>query len=59
MNSVSHSFKMMVSSFQNLDAGTETARLPRFSLVLGTKSWCEIDDLSCLGIFERCKRLAK
>ena len=21
--------------------------------------FCEIDDLNCLGIFERCKRLAK
>ena len=25
----------------------------------GTISSCEIDDLSCLGIFDRCRRLAK
>ena len=28
-------------------------------LVLGTISCCEIDDLSCLWIFERCRKLAK
>ena len=28
-------------------AATEKACLPRFSLVLGTESWSEVDDLSC------------
>ena len=46
------------SLFQTLGAATEKARLPKLSFVLGTIS-CEIDDLSYLGIFERCRRLAK
>ena len=34
-----------------MGAATEKARLPRFSLVLGIESCCEVglDDLSCLG----------
>ena len=36
----------------------EKARLSKLSFVLGTIS-CEIDDLSCLVIFDRCRRLAK
>ena len=32
-----------------MGAATEKARLPRFSLVLGIESRCEVDDLSCLG----------
>ena len=55
---VSDVFKVIGSSFQTLGAATEKAYLPKLSLVLGTIS-CEIDDLSCLGIFERCRRLAK
>ena len=56
---VSYVFKVMGSSLQTLDAVTEKACLPKLSFVLGTISSCEIDDLSCLGIFERCRRLAK
>ena len=55
---VSDVFKVMGSSFQTLGAATEKACLPKLSFVLGTIS-CEIDDLSCLGIVERCRRLAK
>ena len=55
---VSDVFKVIGSSFQTLGAATEKARLPKLSFVLGTIS-CELDDLSCLGIFERCRRLAK
>ena len=55
---VSDVFKVMGSSFQTLGAATEKARLPKLSFVLGTISH-EIDELSCLGIFERCRRLAK
>ena len=33
-----------------MGAATEKARLPRFSLVLGIESCCDVDDLSCLGI---------
>ena len=55
---VSDVFKVMGNSFQTLGAATEKARLPKLSFVLGTIS-CEIDDLSCLEIFERCGRLAK
>ena len=41
-------------------AATEKACLPRFSLVLGIESCCEIDDdLSCLGMLEKCRRLAR
>ena len=54
---VSDVFKVMGSSFQTLGAATEEARLPKLSLVLGTISCCEMDDLSC--IFESCRRLAK
>ena len=56
---VSDVFKVMGSSFQTLGAATEKAHLPKFSFVLGTISLCEIDDLSCQGVFERCRRLAK
>ena len=58
---VSDVFKVLGSSFQTLGAATEKARLPKLIqvFVLGTISCCEIDDLSCLGIFERCRRLAK
>ena len=55
---VSDVFKVMGCSFQTIGAATEKACLPKFSLVLGTGS-CEIHDLSCLWIFERCRRLAK
>ena len=40
-----------------MGAATEKARLPRFSLVLGIESCCEVDDLSCLGTLEKCRRL--
>ena len=42
-----------------MGAATEKARLPRFSLVLGIESCCEVDDLSCLGTLEKCMRLAR
>ena len=42
-----------------LGATTEEACLPNLSFVLGTISCCEIDDLSCLGILERCRRLRR
>ena len=44
---VSDVFKVIGSSFQTLGAATEKARLPKLSFVLGTISFCEIDDLSC------------
>ena len=47
-------FKVMGSSPQTLGAVTEKAHLCKLSLVLGTISCCEMDDLSCLGIFNRC-----
>ena len=55
---VSDVFKVIGSSFQTLDATTDKACLPKLSFVLGTIS-CEIYDMSCLGIFEKCGRLAK
>ena len=56
---VSDVFNVMGSSLQTLGAATEKARLPKLSYVLGKISCCEIDDMSCLGIFERRRRLAK
>ena len=56
---VSDVFKVMGSSFQTLGAAAEKARLRKLRLVLRTISYCEMDDLSCLGIFERCRRLSK
>ena len=38
-----------------MGATTEKARLPRFSLVLGIESCCEVDDLSCLEMLEKCR----
>ena len=40
-------------------AATENARLPRFSFVLGIESCCEVDYMSCLGMLEKCRRLAR
>ena len=42
-----------------MGASTENARLPRFCLVLGIESCYEVDDLSCLGMLEKCRRLAR
>ena len=56
---VSDVFKVIGSLFQTLGAATEKARLPKLRFVLDTISCCEIDDLSCLGIFKRCRRLGK
>ena len=42
-----------------MDAETEKARLPRFSFVLGIESCCAVDDLSFLGMLEKCRRLAR
>ena len=40
-------------------AATEKSLLPRCSLVLGTESCSEVDDLTWLGMVDRCRRLAK
>ena len=42
-----------------MGAATENAHLPRFSLVLGIESCCEVDYLSCLGMLENYRRLAR
>ena len=42
-----------------MGAATEKTRLPRFSFVLGIESCCEVDDLSCLGMLEKCRRPAR
>ncbi len=39
-----------------MGAATEKARLSRFSLVLEIESYCEVDDLSCLGMLAKCRR---
>ena len=56
---VSDAFKVIGSSFQTLGAATEKARLTKLSFVLSKISCYETDDLSFLGIFERCRRPAK
>ena len=40
-----------------MGAATEKARFPRFSFVLGIESCCEVDDLRCMVMFEKCRRL--
>ena len=42
-----------------VDAATEKARLPIFSLVLGTKRCLEADNLRVLQISEKYSRLTK
>ena len=42
-----------------MGAATVKARFPRFSFVLGIESCCEVDDLSCMGMCEKCRRLAR
>ena len=42
-----------------MGASTEKAHLPRFSFVLGIESCCEVYALSCLGVLEKCRRLAR
>ena len=50
---LSQDFSVVRSSFQMMGAATETARLPRFSFVVGIESCCEVDDL------EKWRRLAR
>ena len=45
----SDDFKVAGNSFHTLDAATEKTRLAKLSVVSGTISCCEIDDLSCQG----------
>ena len=45
-----YDFSVVGSSFRTLGAATEETRLPRFSLVRGTESRSDVDDLSCLGM---------
>ena len=56
---LSQDFSVVGSTFQMMGAATEKACLPGFSLVLGIESCCEVDDLSCLGMLEKCRRLAR
>ena len=44
------------SEFHRVGAATEKALVPKFVLTLGTKSWLELDDRSCLaGVSSECK----
>ena len=56
---LSQDFNVVGSSFQRMGAATEKARLPRFSLIMGIESCFEVDVLSCLGMLEKCRRLAR
>ena len=42
-----------------MGAATEKERLARFSLFMGIETCCDADDLSCLGMLEKCRRLAR
>ena len=55
----SYSFRCFQSNGEFIGAATKKACLPKLSFVLGIIRCYKIDDLSCLGIFERCRRLAK
>ena len=55
---LSQDFNVVGSSFQMSGAETDNAHLLMFSLVVGIESCCEVDDLSCLGMLEKCRRLA-
>ena len=44
--------------FNIVGAAKEKPRLPIFSLVLGTKSCLEMDDLRVIEISEKCSRLS-
>ena len=50
---------MIESSFQTPGVATEKVRLPKLRFALGTIRFCEMDALSCLGIFEICRGLPK
>ena len=57
-----YSFRRLIiigSRFQIVGTATEKARLPIFSLVLGTKRCLETDDLRVQEISEKCSRLTK
>ena len=49
----------MGSLFQTVGVATYKTGLSKLSLVLGTISYCGIYYRRCLGIFEKCRRLAK
>ena len=55
----SQDFNVVGNSFQMIGAATEKTRLPRFSFVLEIESCCEVDDRSCRGMLEKCRRLAR
>ena len=42
-----------------MGAATEKARLPRFSLIMGIESCCEVDDLSCLGMVRKVQETSQ
>ena len=48
---LSQYFNVVGSSFQTMGAATEKTRLPRFSLVLGIESCCEVDKGKGKGSF--------
>ena len=56
---LSQYFNVVGRSVLMMGAGTEKVRLPRFISVLGIESCCEVDDLSCLVMLEKCRRLAR
>ena len=48
-------FNVVGSSLQMPNGALmEKTRLPRFSLALGIQRCYEVDDLSCLGMLEKC-----
>ena len=56
---VSEDLIVIGSRFQIVGTVTEKARLPIFSLILGTKSYLEMDNLRDLYILEKSSRLTK
>ena len=56
---LSADFNVLWSIFEMIGGVTKEALLSRLSIVVGTESCSEQDDLSCRGVFDRCRRLAK
>ena len=57
VSTVSEDLIVIWNSFLIDGAAIEKASLPIFSLVLGTNSYSETDDLRVLDISEKCSRL--
>ena len=49
----------VVGSSPNDGCSNRESTLAHVQFVLGIEICCEVDDLSCLGMLEKCRRLAR